>query len=525
MPKTQTQDAVEMPDVSSPPLEGGQTRGAAERSVSRLSARSSDAGPAPLFGDYAPLPSAYDEMFKACGTPRSEVADVVRMFDALGQSGFRSRKRMAEAAMLRGGVTFTVYGDKQTTERIFPFDPIPRLVAAKDWQRTEAGLEQRIRALNLFLADVYGAGRIMQEGIVPRAAVESSKGFLPQLRGVTPPGGVYVHVAGIDLIRDPAGNFIVLEDNLRSPSGVSYVIENRAIMKRVLMRVFGNANVRPVDAYPTHLLDSLLDCLPVTPDTPRVVVLTPGPYNSAYFEHSFLAHRMGCDLVIPNDLFVEEDRVYLKTTAGPVPVDVIYRRIDDEFIDPDAFRPDSMLGVRGLVGAYRAGNVVLANALGNGVADDKAIYPYVPEMIRFYLSEEPLLGQVPTLCCSDDKDRARVLEDPAAYVVKSVDASGGYGMVMGPSASRATLAALCDSIRAQPRSYIAQPLIELSTCPTWTGERVEARRVDLRPYVLTGRRNWTLPGGLTRVALTEGSYVVNSSQGGGSKDTWIVDES
>ena len=477
-----------------------------------------------LFGSYAPLAGAYDELFDSDGAARPGVDAVTRSLDRLGRAEFKARQRMADTAMFRGGITFTVYGAKQGTERVFPFDLIPRLLAAREWDRVEAGLDQRVRALNLFLSDVYGDQRIFDEGKVPRDVVETSRGYIPKLRGIRPPGGVFVNIAGIDLIRDGAGTFRVLEDNLRSPSGVSYVLENRAIMKRVLMGVFAKASVRPVDEYPTRLLASLLECAPVDPDEARLVVLSPGPFNSAYFEHCFLARRMGCDLVVPSDLFVDDDRVFVKTTAGPLPVHVIYRRIDDDFIDPEAFNPNSLLGVPGLLRAYRAGNVTLANALGNGVADDKAVYPFVPEMIRFYLSEEPLLEQVPTLLCSDASDRSQVLDNPSRYVVKSVDASGGYGLVMGPTASSHELAELCDKIRQAPRGYIAQPLIELSTCPTWTKDEAAPRRVDLRPYVLTGKSTWVLPGGLTRVALKEGSYVVNSSQGGGSKDTWIVED-
>lgn len=487
-------------------------------------ARRTESRRSPLFEGYAPLPGAYDELFGTDGVPLPGVDSVTKMLDQLGRTQFKAQQRMADAAMFRGGITFTVYGSKQGTERVFPFDLIPRLLAAQEWRRVEKGLEQRVRALNHFLADVYGEQRILDEDIVPRHVVETSRGYLPQLRGIKPPGGVYVHISGVDLIRDASGEFLVLEDNLRSPSGVSYVLENRAIMKRVLMGVFTQASVQAVDAYPTKLLSSLLECAPEGVEEPRLVVLSPGSYNSAYFEHSFLARRMGCDLVIPSDLFVDDDRVFVKTTNGPLPVDVIYRRIDDDFIDPEVFNPDSLLGVPGLVRAYRAGNVTLANALGNGVADDKAVYPFVPKMIKFYLDEEPMLGQVPTLLCSDESDRQRVLADPSRYVVKSVDASGGYGLTMGPSASSGELAELCDSIRQTPRGYIAQPLIELSTCPTWTGSAVEPRRVDFRPYVLMGKDTWVLPGGMTRVALREGSYVVNSSQGGGSKDTWIVED-
>lgn len=477
-----------------------------------------------LFDDFRPIPGVYDEAFDASGVARPGVGLALDMLDALGRIEFQSRRRLADAAMLRGGVTFTVYNEKRGVERVFPFDPIPRAIASDDWALLQRGLEQRVIALNLFLADVYGDQRIFENDTVPRDVVESSRGYLPELRGVRPSKGVFVHVAGIDLIRDADGSFLVLEDNLRCPSGVSYVLENRAVMKRVLPHVFSAARVRSVDTYPTRLMDSLAEVAPEGVTEPRTVVLTPGPYNSAYFEHSFLARRMGCDLVLGSDLFVDDDRVFLKSTAGPLPVDVIYRRIDDDFVDPEVFRADSLLGVPGLVRAYRAGNVTLANALGNGVADDKAVYPFVPDMIRFYMSEEPILRQVATLLGARPKDCAQMIDNPGAYVVKSVDASGGYDMVMGPQATRAELAELVTKLRSNPRGYIGQPLIELSTCPTWVDGRVVPRRVDLRPYVLTGRETWVMPGGLTRVALVEGSYVVNSSQGGGSKDTWIMGE-
>ncbi len=477
-----------------------------------------------LFDAYRPLAGVHDELFDASGNPRPGVGSVVALLDALGRGGFKSRKQLADRALLRGGVTFTVYGNKGGTEKVFPFDLVPRVVSAADWRTLHAGLAQRIQALNAFLADIYGEQRILREGHIPAEVVKSSSGFLPEVIGIRPPGGVYVNVAGIDLIRDAQGAFVVLEDNLRCPSGVSYVLENRSVLKRVLPGVFASAGLRSVDDYPTRLLERLLQCAPTRDKAPHLVVLSPGPYNSAYFEHSFLARSMGCDLVVPSDLFVDEDRVFVKTTAGPVQVDVIYRRIDDEFIDPQVFRADSLLGVPGLVSAYRAGNVTLANALGNGVADDKGVYPFVPDMIRFYLDEEPLVGQVNTLSCARAEDRAEVVAHPERFVIKSVDASGGYGMVMGPMAAAEELAEIKTKISANGRGYIAQPLIELSTCPTWCRGKVAPRRVDLRPYVLTGDDVWVLPGGLTRVALKEGSYVVNSSQGGGSKDTWVMED-
>lgn len=476
-----------------------------------------------LLSDYRPLPRVHDELFLEDGSPRPAVAAVARALDAIEEGEFRTRQRLADSVFHRNGITFSVYSDQRGVERIFPFDLIPRVLAPADWARVARGLDQRVRALNLFLADVYGEARILAEGRIPRELCESSAGFLPSLRGVRPPGGVYVHVAGIDLVREPGGELLVLEDNLRCPSGVSYVLENREVMKRVLPDLFATAHVRSVDEYPTRLREALLELGPAGPAHSALVVLTPGIHNSAYFEHSFLARQMGCELVQGSDLFVHGDRVYAKTTTGPSAVEVIYRRVDDQFLDPQSFRADSVLGVPGLVRAYAAGNVTIANALGNGVADDKCIYAFVPEMIRFYLSEEPILGQVETLLCSREQDRARVLDRLADHVVKAVDASGGYGMLIGPRSTREERAEFAERIRQNPRGYIAQPLVELSTCPTWAGHDTKARRVDLRPYVVSGRTTWVLPGGLTRVALEEGSYVVNSSQGGGSKDTWVLE--
>jgi len=478
----------------------------------------------PVFEDYRPLAGTYDEFYDAEGAVRPEARRVVELLDGIGQREFRSRRKLADGTFLRSGITFSVYSDDRGAERIFPFDPIPRIVPGAEWGTVERGLVQRIRALNAFLGDVYGEQRILREGLVPADFVASAKGYRPQMRGVVPPGGVYVHIAGIDLIRDPSGSFLVLEDNARTPSGVSYVLENRMVMKRVFPRVFQNARVAPVEEYPMRLRAALgsVACGDVFEE--GMVVLTPGSYNSAYFEHSFLARRMGCPLVEGSDLFVEGDHVFAKTTLGPRPVHVIYRRIDDEFLDPEVFNKESLLGVPGLVRAYAAGNVALANAIGNGVADDKGIYPFVPEMIRFYLTEEPILGQVETWVCARDDDRRYVLDHIGELVVKAVNEAGGYGMLIGPQASRRERADFRERVRANPRNYIAQPRIELSTCPTWTAKGVGPRRVDLRPYVVTGTNGtWVLSGGLTRVALVEGSYVVNSSQGGGSKDTWVLE--
>ena len=476
-----------------------------------------------LFEGYEALPGTFDEFFEPDARPA--VASVVRLLNELGPQEFRRRQRLADATFLRSGVTFSVYGsDSADTERIFPFDLIPRIVSAGEWRHVERGLEQRIRALNLFLNDVYGDQRILAEGVVPRFMIESSKAFLPKMRGIQPPKGVYVHIAGVDLIRGQDGRFMVLEDNVRTPSGVSYVLENRMMMKKVFSAVFRESAVAPIEMYPTRLREAMTAVAPGGGSDPHCVVLTPGPFNSAYFEHSFLARRMGCELVQGSDLFVENDRVYAKTTRGPSPVHVVYRRVDDDFLDPAWFRPDSLLGVPGLVAAYAKGNVALVNAIGNGVADDKAVYPFVPDMIRFYLSEEPILAQVPTYVCDREDDRRYVVEHIDELVVKAVNESGGYGMLMGPKASLRERAEFCRRIEADPRNYIAQPLVELSAVPTWTRDGVAPRRVDLRPYVLSGDSTWVLPGGLTRVALTKGSYVVNSSQGGGSKDTWVLTE-
>jgi uncharacterized circularly permuted ATP-grasp superfamily protein len=475
-----------------------------------------------LFGGYRPLEGVPDEIFVREEEPRPAAGRLVQLLDGLGRDELKQRKRLADAAFLSSGITFTVYSEAAGTERIFPFDLIPRPIGDQEWRRLELGLTQRVTALNLFLQDVYGEGRILADGIIPRALVESAQGYLPVLRGIRPIGGTYIHVAGVDLIRGADDEMVVLEDNIRVPSGVSYVLENRAVMKRVYPRVFHEAGVRSVEEYPTRLRGALASVAPDMTDRPRIVVLTPGPFNSAYFEHSFLARRMGCELVQPQDLFVTGDRVFVRTTRGPQRVDVIYRRVDDAFLDPEVFRHDSLLGVRGLVRAYARGTVTLANALGNGVGDDKAVYAYVPEMIRYYLSEDPVLGQVPTYLCQREGDCTYVLENLDKLVVKSVDEAGGYGMLMGPQASRGELDEFARRIRATPRKYIAQPRIELSTCPTWTGRGIAPRRVDLRPYIITGRSTWVLPGGLTRVALRQGSYVVNSSQGGGSKDTWVL---
>jgi uncharacterized circularly permuted ATP-grasp superfamily protein len=476
---------------------------------------------------YRPLAGVYDETFDAAGEPRASFRDLVAAIDARMTSDFPRQQALAELALLQQGVTFSVYSDARGAEKIFPFDLLPRLVAAADWADLEAGLVQRVAALEAFLDDVYGEQRILAERRIPRELVLGSKGYEPKLRGIRPPRGVRIHVAGIDLVRDPVGTFRVLEDNLRTPSGVSYVLENRNLSKRILHEPLRGARVRRVDQYPARLRAALRSVAPRDPDDAVAVVLTPGPYNSAYFEHSFLARTMGVELVQGADLFVEGDRVFMRTTRGPRRVDVVYRRIDDAFLDPEFGNPGSVLGVPGLVRAWANGGVALANAPGNGVVDDKAVYAFVPEMIRFYLAQEPLLAQVPTWVCARPEDCDAVIDRLDELVVKAVDEAGGYGMLMGPQASAAELADFRARILAEPRRYIAQRRLELSTCPTWDGARAEVvpRRVDLRPYIVSGAADrWVLPGGLTRVALREGSYVVNSSQGGGSKDTWVLRE-
>ncbi|MBI5067140.1 MAG: circularly permuted type 2 ATP-grasp protein [Deltaproteobacteria bacterium] len=478
----------------------------------------------PLFADYRALPGTFDEMFGPDGAPRPAFRLAAEALAARGRSAFAAAQALAERALMNSGVTFSVYSDDRGSEKIFPFCLVPRVISAQDWAHLERGLAQRVTALEAFLADCYGEQRIFREGTIPRDLVLGSKNFFPQLAGVKPPGGVRIHIAGIDLIRDPAGVFQVLEDNLRTPSGVSYVLENRLLSKRVLPEVLDRARVQQVDHYPARLGDALRSVSPVEPGATTAVVLTPGPFNSAYFEHSFLARTMGLELVQAADLYVERDRVFARTTRGPRPVHVVYRRTDELFLDPEVFRPDSLLGVRGILRAWARGNVTLANAPGNGVADDKAVYPFVPDIVRFYLSEEPILAQVPTWVCAREEDKRFVVEHLGELVVKAVDEAGGYGMLMGPQSSAEQREDFRRRIEAEPRKYIAQRRVELSTCPTWDGaaSRVVPRRVDLRPYVVNSRSGpWVLPGGLTRVALREGSYVVNSSQGGGSKDTWV----
>ena len=478
-----------------------------------------------LFDGYEPHATAWDELFDRTGAPHPHCTALVERLGGLHTSEFQAKRSSADLAFVNQGITFSVYSDRRGVEKIFPFDLIPRTIPASEWAVLEEGLVQRVRALNLFLHDVYHDQRILREGVIPTELVLGSKGYRKEMIGFTPPGGVYVHICGTDLIRDTDGQFLVLEDNGRTPSGVSYVLENRAVMKKVFPQLFADNRVKRVEDYPRRLREALASVAPTSAGAPPcVVVLSPGQYNSAYFEHSFLARHMGVELVFGPDLFVHEDVVYLKTTRGPQRVDVIYRRLDDDFLDPETFRPDSLLGVPGLFRAYRAGNVTLANAVGTGVADDKAVYPYTEDMIRFYLSEEPLLRNVPTYICARPEDGQYTLDHLDELVVKAVNESGGYGMLMGPFSTAAQRAEFAEKIKDNPRNYVAQPVVTLSTCPTWTEEGVGPRHVDLRPYIITGSSTWILPGGLTRTALTKGSLVVNSSQGGGSKDTWVLEK-
>ncbi len=465
----------------------------------------------------------FDEMVADGGQVRPHYRRLAERLSTLPEPEFAQRRAAVDLAFLSRGVTFTVYGDNEGTERIFPFDLIPRIIPAAEWKAIEAGLAQRITALNLFLHDIYHEQKILNDKVVPASLVLGAKNFRREFMNFNVPKGIYVHICGTDLIRDREGRYLVLEDNLRCPSGASYMIENRAAMRRAFPHLFQSYRVRQVEGYADALLKSLLHLAPSRRDGhANVVLLTPGVYNSAYFEHCFLARQMGIPIVEGRDLFVRDNRVYMRTTSGPVQVDVIYRRIDDDFLDPSVFRPDSMLGVPGLVNAYREGRVALANAIGTGVADDKVIYAYVPKIIKYYLGEEPLLPNVNTYLASETADRKFILENISKLVVKSANEAGGYGMLIGPAATKAE----CDKFRAMvaanPRNFIAQDPISLSRSPTWCDSQLEGRHIDLRPYILYGDKIVVTPGGLTRVALRKGSLVVNSSQGGGSKDTWVL---
>ncbi len=464
----------------------------------------------------------YDEMFEANGRPRPHARLLLETVEALSDGQLLRYKHAAERLLLQMGITFNVYGDSAGKERIFPFDLIPRIVAADEWDHIERGLRQRVHALNEFINDIYHGQKILKDGVIPTEVVLSAASYRKQCHGLFPPRGVWCHITGTDLVRDRDARYYVLEDNLRVPSGVSYVLENREVLKRIFPGVFEGLPVRPVNEYPGRLLDMLESIAPHGDGRPRVVLLTPGIHNSAYFEHSFLAQQMGVQLVEGRDLRVDSGGVFMRTTKGLERVDVIYRRIDDDFLDPEAFRADSLLGVKGLMSAYRNGQVALANAPGNGVADDKVIYAYVPDMIRYYEGAEPILANVPTYLCWRDDDRNYVLEHLHELVVKAANESGGYGMLVGPHSTRQQQAEFADKIRANPRNYIAQPTLALSRVPTIVDDHFEGRHVDLRPYVLYGKDIYVVPGGLTRVAMAKGSLVVNSSQGGGSKDTWVL---
>ncbi len=466
----------------------------------------------------------FDEMFVEDGglRARPHYQMIHDRLNRLTQEEIMERRQQADSSFLERGITFTVYGEEGGTERIFPFDLIPRVIPESEWRVVESGLKQRIIALNLFLNDVYHEGKIIKDGVVPEEVVRSSRHFRPDMSGFSVPREVYLHVCGTDLIRDDQGNYLVLEDNARCPSGASYLLENREIMKRAFPQTFGGMSVRPVEAYPDLLLRALEYLAPRDSQKPVCVLLSPGVYNSAYFEHTFLARQMGIEIVEGKDLICLDSRIFMRTTRGLVQVDVIYRRLDDDFLDPSFFRKDSLLGVPGLMNAYLSGNVSLANAVGTGVADDKVTYAYVPDMIRYYLNEDAILQNVPTYLCWRDADRSHVLENLEKLVVKAANESGGYGMLIGSDSTSEQRENFARLIRANPREYVAQPIVSLSRHPTFCQEGICGRHVDLRPFVLYGEDVEIVPGGLTRVALRQGSLVVNSSQGGGSKDTWVL---
>ena len=469
---------------------------------------------------------AFDEMRGHDGEAvRPAYGELDRWLNEVPPDVLDYRRREAELIFRRIGITFAVYGEADATERLIPFDVIPRILSGSEWRVLEKGLTQRVNALNMFIKDIYSAREILRAGVVPEDMIFRNPAFRPEMNGQRVPHDIYVHIAGIDIIRVDADTFYVLEDNARTPSGVSYMLENREIMMRLFPELFSRHRIAPVENYPDELLATLKSVAPLsTPKEPNVVLLTPGVYNSAYYEHSFLADKLGVELVEGRDLFVKDEFVYMRTTQGPQRVDVIYRRVDDDFIDPLTFRPDSILGVPGLMSAYAAGNVTLANAVGTGIADDKAIYSFMPDIVKFYLGEEPLLKNVPTWRCREPEHLSYVLDHLPELVVKEVHGSGGYGMLIGPSASKVAIEQFRAKLKTAPENFIAQPTLALSTSPTCVESGVAPRHVDLRPFVLTGRKGVRIvPGGLTRVALKEGSLVVNSSQGGGTKDTWVLD--
>lgn len=470
-----------------------------------------------------PGPGCYDEMLLADNQFRDHYHAYLSWLHQTDEKSIERKREEADLLFHRVGITFNVYGDGDGAERLIPFDSIPRIIPAREWQHLDKGIRQRVTALNAFLHDIYHDQRILKAGVIPAAQILTNAQYQPCMQGVDLHRDTYVHITGVDIIRNHDGEYYVLEDNLRTPSGVSYMLENRKMMMRLFPELFHNQPIAPVERYPALLLQTLRESSPV--DNPCVVVMTPGRFNSAYFEHSFLAQQMGVELVESADLVVKDGQVLMRTTTGLKRVDVIYRRIDDDYLDPLAFNPDSLIGVPGLLSVYRAGGVVLANAIGTGVADDKSIYPYVPEMIRFYLGEEPILNNVPTWQCREPDALAYVLAHLEELVVKEVHGAGGYGMLIGPCASREELARFRELLKARPDNYIAQPTLSLSTCPTFVEAGIAPRHIDLRPFVLTGQELRLVPGGLTRVALTEGSLVVNSSQGGGTKDTWVMEGS
>jgi len=467
----------------------------------------------------------YDELIGPDGKPRRLSMPLIEQINALPPKELRRLQKAAELALYQQGITFSVYGDKKGTEKIIPFDIIPRIVPGDEWAILERGLKQRIEALNLFIDDIYNEQKILKDKIIPSSLILSSACYLKQCKGLKPPNGVWIHITGTDLVRDKDGKYYVLEDNLRCPSGISYVLQNRSIQKRTFPKAFAAMKVRPVSDYGDHLYNTLRHAaLGRGIKNPNIIVLTPGIYNSAYFEHTFLAQQMGVTLAEGSDLVVIDDHVMLRTTKGYEKVDVVYRRIDDEFLDPKVFRKDSLLGVPGIMECYRKGNVTLANAPGTGIADDKAVYAYVPQIIKYYLGEDAIIPNVPTFACWNKKEREYVLANLKSLVVKAVNLSGGYGMLIGPKSTPAERKDFAARIAKNPRDYIAQPTLSLSRTPTVCGEKIEGRHVDFRPYILYGKSIFVLPGGLTRVALTRGSLVVNSSQGGGSKDTWVLED-
>lgn len=465
----------------------------------------------------------FDEMHTPNGEVRPHYQDFSRWLDMQAPERLQNKRAEADLIFRRVGITFAVYGEESGTERLIPFDIVPRVIKAAEWKILEAGLRQRVQALNMFLKDIYNEQKILATGLIPPEQIFNNEQYRPEMQGVKVAGDIYAHIAGVDVVRAGEGEFYVLEDNLRVPSGVSYMLENRKMMMRLFPELFARNRVAPVEHYPDNLLENLRSVSPQNSTDPTVVLLTPGMYNSAYFEHAFLAQQMGIELVEGKDMFVDEEVLYMRTTQGPKRVDVIYRRLDDDFLDPLAFREDSQLGVPGLLSVYRAGNVTLANAIGTGVADDKSIYPYVPDLIRFYLSEEPIIQNVPTWQCRKPDHLKEVLSKLPELVVKEVHGAGGYGMLVGPASTKEQIADFRQKLIADPAKFIAQPTLALSTCPTFVESGLAPRHIDLRPFVLSGSKVSLIPGGLSRVALREGSLVVNSSQGGGTKDTWVLE--